>query len=195
MSDPLQLRLSGAGGQGLITAGVILAEAALRDGKEVVQTQMYGPSARLGASRSEVIISDHEIAYPEVTDLDLLLCMSQEALEKYLPRARAETRVLVDASTTDFDPSEYENPERIRELPITEVAKELGNKVVANVVALGVLNATEQLVAPESLQAAVRRRVPERFRALNEEALDTGASLGRSPKPANQHSSTFVDAE
>lgn len=163
MSDPLQIRLSGAGGQGLITAGVILAEAALRDGKEVVQTQMYDPSARLGASRSEVIISDHEIAYPEVTDLGLLLCMSQEALEKYGPQASADTRILVDASTTDFDPSEYENPERIHEVPITEVAKELGNKVVANVVALGVLNAREQIVDPESLRAAVRRRVPERF--------------------------------
>lgn len=177
MRDSLQIRLSGAGGQGLITAGVILAEAALRDGKEVVQTQMYGPSARLGASRSEVIISDHEIAYPEVTDLDLLLCMSQEALKKYVPQANADTRILVDASTVEVGSTKYERSERIREIPITEVAQELGNKVVANVVALGVLNVTEQIVDPESLRAAVQTRVPDRFQALNEKALDKGQEL------------------
>lgn len=177
MRDSLQIRLSGAGGQGLITAGVILAEAALRDGKEVVQTQMYGPSARLGASRSEVIISDHEIAYPEVTDLDLLLCMSQEALEKYVPKTNADTRIFVDTTRVQFDAAGYENPERIREVPITEAAQQLGNQVVANVVALGVLNASEQIVAPENLKAAVQRRVPDRFQALNEEALEKGQEM------------------
>ncbi len=177
MRDSLQIRLSGAGGQGLITAGIILAEAALRDGKEVVQTQMYGPSARLGASRSEVIISNHEIAYPEVTDLDLLLCMSQEAFETYVPQANADTRILVDESTVEVGLAKYERSERIQEIPITEVAQELGNKVVANVVALGVLNATEQIVAPESLRAAVQTRVPDRFQALNEKALDKGQEL------------------
>lgn len=194
MRDSLQIRLSGSGGQGLITAGVILAEAALRDGKEVVQTQMYGPSARLGASRSEVIISDHEIAYPEVTDLDFLLCMSQEAFEKYVPQANADTRILVDATRVGVDPVQSDHPERLWEVRITGVAQELGNKVVANVVALGVLNASEQIVAPESLRAAVRRRVPDRFRALNEEALDAGMSLGRSPEQASERSSAVVEA-
>lgn len=179
MRDSLQIRLSGSGGQGLITAGVILAEAALRDGKEVVQTQMYGPSARLGASRSEVIISDHEIAYPEVTTLDLLLCMSQEAFEKYAPQANSDTRILVDESTFEFNSAEYDQCTRIWDVPITEVAKELGNKVVSNVVALGVLNASEQVVQPESLRAAVRQRVPDRFQALNEDALEKGRDLAR----------------
>lgn len=185
MSDPLQIRLSGAGGQGLITAGVILAEAALQDGKEVVQTQMYGPSARLGASRSEVIISEEPIAYPEVTALDLLLCLSQKAFDKYAPRTNVHTRIVVDASSVVSEVEQFENPGRIRGLPITEVAREVGNKVVANVVALGALNASEQIVDPGSLQAAVRRRVPERFRALNEEALEAGGSLVRLSKPTD----------
>lgn len=177
MSDPLQIRLSGAGGQGLITAGVILAEAALRDGKEVVQTQMYGPSARLGASRSEVIISETSIAYPEVTSLDLLLCMSQEAFDKYAPRTSADTRIVVDASSVTVDRSAYANPDRIEELPLTNVAREVGNKIVANVVALGALDASEQIVEPKNLLAAVRQRVPERFLALNEEALAAGERI------------------
>lgn len=177
MSDPLQIRLSGAGGQGLITAGVILAEAALRDGKEVVQTQMYGPSARLGASRSEVLISETSIAYPEVTSLDLLLCMSQKAFDKYAPPTSADTRIVVDTSSVGVDWSEFENPDRIEGLPLTEVAREVGKKIVANVVALGALNASEEIVEPESLLAAVRQRVPEQFLALNEEALAAGERI------------------
>lgn len=188
MRDSLQIRLSGAGGQGLITAGVILAEAALREGKEVVQTQMYGPSARLGASRSEVIISDHEIAYPEVTDLDLLLCLSQDAFDKYVPRASADTRILVDATRVRFDAADYDHLFHIWEMPITEAAEELGNKVVANVVALGVLNGKEQIVDAESLRAAVQRRVPDRFQALNEKALDKGQEMAatvENPSPSS----------
>lgn len=188
MRDSVEIRLSGAGGQGLITAGVILAEAALREGKEVVQTQMYGPSARLGASRSEVIISDHEIAYPEVTDLDLLLCMSQEAFEKYAPQTSADTRILVDATRVRFDPAEYDHLSHVWERPITEAAEELGNTVVANVVALGVLNGKEQIVDAESLRAAVQRRVPDRFQALNEKALDKGQEMAatvENPTPSS----------
>lgn len=187
MNEPFQIRLSGAGGQGLITAGVILAEAALRDGKEVVQTQMYGPSARLGASRSEVIISNEPIAYPEVTNLDLLLCMSQTAFDKYAPMASADTRTVVDASSITFDRSDFENPDRIEGLPLAEVAREVGKKIVANVVALGAVNASEQIVEPESLLAAVRRRVPERFRALNEEALAAGEAMEPTQERVGAH--------
>ena len=78
-----ELRLSGTGGQGLITAGIILAEAALLDGKLAIQSQSYGPEARGGASKAEVIISDEAIHFPKVTDPNLLLAMSQEAATKY----------------------------------------------------------------------------------------------------------------
>lgn len=175
MNKPLQIRLSGAGGQGLITAGVILAEAALLDGKKVVQTQMYGPSARLGASRAEIIISDQTIVYPEVTQLDVLLCLSQEAFEKYVPDVDPSTRVVVDATTVEFDPEDC--AVNIEAIAMTKAAVELGNKVVANVVALGVLNHLERMVTPDSLRTAVIQRVPERFRELNECALEAGEQV------------------
>ena len=73
-----QIVLSGTGGQGLILAGIILAEAAVLDGKQAIQTQSYGPEARGGASKAEVIISDEAIDYPKVLDADVLLAMSQE---------------------------------------------------------------------------------------------------------------------
>ncbi len=172
--DPLQIRLSGAGGQGLITAGVILAEAALLDGKNVVQTQSYGPEARLGASKSEVIISQKKIAYPQVTRPDLLLCLSQDAYEKYFSQTNPDTLIILDSSQIECP----ETSERlVYRLPITEVAVKVGSKVVANVVALGAMNALVGLVTPQSLREAVLKRVPARFRALNEQALQAGEEL------------------
>ena len=172
--DPVQIRLSGAGGQGLITAGVILAEAALLDGKNVVQTQSYGPEARLGASKSEVIISSRQIAYPHVTKPDVLLCLSQEAFVKYFPSTHADTLIIIDSGTVECAAS----PDRlIYRFPITEVAVQLGSKVAANVVALGVMRALTEVVSAKSLRAAVSKRVAERFRKLNEQALEAGERL------------------
>jgi len=173
--DPLEIRLSGSGGQGLITAGVILAEAALLDGLNVVQTQSYGPEARLGASRSEVIISKGKIAYPQVTKPDVLLCLSQDAFEKYLPQINSDTVVIVDSTNIECEALSKEV--EIHPLPITETAAQVGSKVVANVVALGAMNALLELVSPESLREAVIKRVPQRFRKLNEKALSAGEAL------------------
>ena len=83
MGKCYEVRLAGTGGQGAILAGILLAEAAIRDGKNVAQTQSYGPEARGGASRSEVIISDDEIHYPKVIQAHITLCMSQEACDRY----------------------------------------------------------------------------------------------------------------
>lgn len=172
--DPLQIRLSGAGGQGLITAGIILAEAAVLDGKNTVQTQSYGPEARLGASKSEVIISSRKIAYPQVTKPDLLLCLSQDAYVKYATQTNPDTVIILDSGTVEC---EAPAGRLIYQFPITETAAKVGSKVAANVVALGVIGALAGLVTSESLRRAVAKRVPERFRALNEKALAAGEAL------------------
>jgi 2-oxoglutarate ferredoxin oxidoreductase subunit gamma len=174
VKDPVQVRLSGAGGQGLITAGIILAEAALIDGKNVVQTQTYGPEARLGSSRSEVIISTGKIAYPQVTVPDVLLCLSLEAARKFMPQAPADAMVILDST---FIGTDVTGRSRIHRLPITEAAVKAGSKVVANTVALWVLNELAQLVSPGSLVEAITVRVPERFRKLNEQAIDSARRL------------------
>lgn len=188
-TERVELRLSGSGGQGLITAGVILAEAAVRDGRNVVQTQSYGPEARLGASRSEVIIAGDMIAYPQVTQPDILLCLSQDAFQKYGADTGAGTTVIVDSTYVAPDPSGVGEGAKLHAYPITEVAVEVGSKVVANVVALGALNALASVVSRESLREAVVRRVPERFRKLNEEALQAGGRLGTSSEMARERGS------
>lgn len=169
----------------MVTAGVILAEAALLDGKNVAQTQSYGPEARLGASKAEVIISTQRIAYPQVTNPDILLCLSQDAYERYFPHVRPGTRVILDSSTIERKepltpeptPSSPDTDPQVYWLPITETAIRLGNKQVANVVGLGALNKLARLVSPENLRKAVLKRVPERFRTLNEQALEAGEQL------------------
>ena len=98
MTERLEIRLAGMGGQGMILAGIILADAAFRDGKNAVQTQSYGPEARGGASRSEIVISNQEIDYPEVIQADILLCMSQEACDKYYGNLEKNGLLIVDAS-------------------------------------------------------------------------------------------------
>lgn len=174
MSKLTQVRLSGAGGQGLITAGVILAEAAMLDGQNVVQTQTYGPEARLGSSKAEVIISPGVIAYPQVAMPDVLLCLSAEAARKYGPRVRPETLVIFDSTNVS---ETAHSPGRVVRAPITDAALQVGTKVVANTVALGVLNTVASLVSREALAKAVADRVPARFRDLNQRALSAGEAL------------------
>jgi len=177
LKDPYELRLSGSGGQGLILAGIIIAEAAMLDGKNVVQTQSYGPEARLGASRSEVIISSKKIANPEVIKPDLLLCLSQDAFNKFFPEIRTDTIVILDSTNVKSNVPQ----KKIYQFPITEAAiKEVGNKIVANIVSLGVINALESIVSQESLRRAIRNRIPERFLELNERALEVGEKLAKS---------------
>lgn len=172
--DPIQIRFSGSGGQGLITAGIILAEAAMLEGRNVVQTQTYGPEARLGSSKSEVIISSGQIAYPEVTTPDAVLCLSQEAARKYAPKVAPETLVIVDSTLV---PDDIPCPGRVVRLPITETAVAVGARVVANSVALGAFNALTGVVARESLSKAVAARVPAKFADLNQKALEAGEAL------------------
>lgn len=177
MKDPVQVRFSGSGGQGMITAGVILAEAAMLDGLRVVQTQTYGPEARLGSSRAEVIISHSSIAYPEVTIPDVLVCLSAEAARKYCKLTRPETIVIFDSTHIGED---VVGAAQIFRLPITASAVAAGSKVVANTVALCAMNTIAKVVSPDALARAIAARVPARFRDLNERAGRAGVEMGES---------------
>ncbi len=170
MTDRLEVRLAGMGGQGMILAGVILADAAIRDAKYAVQTQSYGPEARGGASRSEVIVSEIEIDYPEVIEADVLLCMSQQACDKYYRRVKQSGLLIVD-------PAHVRRTPTIRAIKahFTEWAVEVtGREITANVVALGFLVGLTDLVSPEALEAAVSDRVPAGTGDMNVRALRRG---------------------
>ncbi len=172
-----EVRLSGTGGQGLVTAGIILAEGAgIYDGLEVVQTQVYGPQSRGGASRSEVIISDAPVMYPEVTESDILLAMSQEAANAYMHEQRPEGIVLVDSTFVKQVP---ETKAKVYQIPLTQMARETARtEIVASIVALGALATLTGIVSKDGLEAAVLARAPKGTEEANRQALHAGFAAG-----------------
>ncbi len=178
MSFRYDIRLSGEGGQGLVLAGRILAEAAaIYDDKNATQSQSYGPEARGGASRSEVIISDEDIDYPKAVHIDLLLALTQESCNKYTKDLKESGILLVDSGAVKNIPA---GNFRVYQVPIIETARErLGKVVVANIVALGIIIELSRIVSVEALEAAILSRVPKGTEELNTRAFKTGMEVGR----------------
>lgn len=173
-----EIRFSGSGGQGLILAGVIFADAAaIYDKISAVQSQSYGPEARGGASKSEVIISDHQIQFPKATAIDICLALTQEAANKYHKDIKKGGTLLIDedfvreAPTGDF---------KVVKLPIIRTAaKDIGKAFVANIVAVGAITALAKKVTLESVEKAVLSRVPKGTEDMNKNALKAGYELGK----------------
>jgi 2-oxoglutarate ferredoxin oxidoreductase subunit gamma len=170
MTKRTEIRLAGEGGQGMILAGIILAEAAcIYDGKKAVQTQSYGPEARGGASKSEVIISDGEIDHPEVLQADVLVALSPEAYKKFQKDVKPEGILIVDA----------EKVENVRkdaiQIPISRLAIETtGRLITANTVALGVLVGLTDVVSRQAIEKAITARAPKGTEEMNRKALEAG---------------------
>lgn len=175
-----EFRLSGSGGQGLLLAGIVLAEAAILEDKFAIQTQSYGPEARGGSSKAEVVISASDIDYPKATDPDFLLALTQDAYKVY-GKLQGKGLIIVDSSVI-LDPA---IKARTTSLPILETAeKVIGKKVVANIVALGVLGGMSGIVAADTLEKAVINRVPKGTEELNIKALRAGLELAAKAKKA-----------
>lgn len=176
MSYRYEVRLSGEGGQGIVLAGVILAEAAaIYDGKNATQTQVYGPESRGGASKAEVIISDEEIDYPKAMSVDLLLALTQAAADKYGRETRPSGIVILDSSKVVTPP---DGSFAVHRLPIIETAKEsVGKTMVANIVSLGVIVGLSKIVSRSSIERAILARVPKGTEDLNRRALEAGFTL------------------
>ncbi len=181
MSFRYEFRLSGSGGQGLILAGKILAEAAaIYDGKNATQSQSYGPEARGGSSRSEVIISDEDIDYPKAVNIDFLLAFTQEACDKYINDVKKEGIVLIDSGYVMKCPSGHF---KVYSLPITEIAeKEVGKSLVANIVALGIIIELSRVVSKEAVESAILSRVPKGTEELNIKAFRAGITAAQKVK-------------
>lgn len=173
-----EIRLSGAGGQGLILIGKILAEAAaIYDNKNATQSQSYGPEARGGASRSEVIISNEDIDYPKAVNIDLLLAMTQEACDKYSGDLKPDGVLLVDERYVSQVPDGIRHVYRV---PITRTAEEkIGKVITANIVALGVLVERSKVVSVQAVESAILSRVPKGTEEVNMSAFRAGIALGR----------------
>jgi 2-oxoglutarate ferredoxin oxidoreductase subunit gamma len=175
MASRYEIRLAGSGGQGLILAGIILAEAVgIYDGKFVCQTQSYGPEARGGASKAEVVISDAEIDYPKAIQPDVLLAMNQKSLDTFIADLKPGGLLLVDADLVKEVPASGSLA-----LPFTQIARDLGRAMAANIVALGALAQVTGVVSLQSLTAAVLARVPKGTEDLNRRALAAGMAAAQ----------------
>jgi 2-oxoglutarate ferredoxin oxidoreductase subunit gamma len=173
MIERYEIRLSGEGGPGLVLAGKILAEAAaIYDDKNATQSQSYGPEARGGASRSEVIISQGEIDYPKAENLDLLLALTQEALDKYLGDLKPDGLLIVDEDAVTRIPA---GTWRLVRVPFLSIARDrLGRVIVANIVALGTIVSLSGVVSRGAVEQAILARVPRGTEELNGQAFRLG---------------------
>lgn len=173
----MEIRLAGSGGQGVILATIILAEAAIIAGKNTAQSQSYGPEARGGMCKAEVIISDETIGFTKVTIPTFLLALTQVSLDKYAPGVGENCIVMADSSLTV--PKDIK-AKKIYSLPILETAKtEVGKAFTANIVAVAAINEALKLVSTKDLEEAVFRHIPNGTEEINRKALYAGEKLAK----------------
>lgn len=178
MFSKIEMRLSGSGGQGVILAAIIFADAAIEQGLNAIQTQSYGPEARGGASKAEVIISKDEIKYPKVIKNDILLSLTQKSYDKYV-ESLDENGILVVDDSVNVD----ENvPYKIYKLPILNTALEkFGTHMVANIISVGALYSLigEEVISMEVMKNSISNRVPPVTIEKNMNAFEEGIRLIR----------------
>jgi 2-oxoglutarate ferredoxin oxidoreductase subunit gamma len=173
----VQVRFCGFGGQGIVLMGIILAHAAVRDGLWAAGSNSYGAQARGSACQSEAILSKEPVDFPHVLEADLLVAMSQEAYDRFLPTLKPDGLVV-------FDEPQVHAPKTHRQphvpIPATRKAVEdLGNKQVANMVMLAACVSLTNAASRKALQEAVRKNVPPRFVEMNQKAMEMGFSLAQ----------------
>lgn len=172
------IRFSGSGGQGIITAGILLAQAAaIKAGKNAVQSQSYGPEARGGASKAEVIISDDEINYPKIISPDIIISLTQESYNKYAVDLKDNALIIVDNTLVH----EYkQDNHKVYAVPITSSVKELlGSSVSANIATLGVVNEICKILDHSWLLEVIVGNFPERAAENNKKAYNLGIELAK----------------
>ena len=171
----VEVRISGLGGQGVVLAGEILGRAAVYDGKYAVQTQSYGAEARGSAAKSEVIISDKKIGFPKVRKCDILVTMSQNALNKHLGDLKRNGTLLVDRDEVKEVPKVKAE---VFGIPATRIAEtELKSRIYANTIMLGALTETTGAVSKEAVKKAIVNSVSKETKEINLEGFEKGLRL------------------
>jgi 2-oxoglutarate ferredoxin oxidoreductase subunit gamma len=167
--------ISGTGGQGIVASGEFLGQALFAKDYEVMFSRSYGASARGGACKSEVMVSDEIINDLQFEDTDVLMCLSLPAFKKYMPMAKPGSLIIVDTHV-------FERAENVRKdveivtVPARDIAVGLGNQIVANMIMLGVLAKHSDTVSLDLLKDAVNTRMRESMREINIKALEAGFS-------------------
>ncbi len=171
------IRLAGFGGQGVITMGYVLANAAsIHDDLHALMTQSYGPEARGGSCRSDVIISEAPIDYPKSNEVDALVALSNDSYNSFICAVKDKGSVLYDCNLVEI--CEEKQGVKYYGIPAVEKATELGNSLVANMVMLGAAQAITSIINMDALKASITDRFP-RFVDLNLNAVEEGFKLGK----------------
>lgn len=172
-----RLVFSGSGGQGVITAAIILAKAAaIFENKNAIQSQSYGAAARGGATRSDIIIDDTQIFFPKVIQPNILVSLTQESYNKFSPIIRPGGLLLVDSKYVDI---EKKVDAKHISLPMYDtVIKEIGKPIVFNICMLGTLLGISKLIDPASILKVLETTIPKDFMDMNKKALDLGIQMG-----------------
>jgi 2-oxoglutarate ferredoxin oxidoreductase subunit gamma len=174
-----EIRIAGFGGQGVITAGYVLANAAaIHDGQYALMTQSYGPEARGGSCKSDIIISDEPIDYPKISSPDCLVAMSIDAFVTFVGSVMDRGVVVYEDSLVDISKNYMDSNKKYHGIPAVATANDLGNPLAANMVMLGAVQVFTGAVKAEALAASISDRFPKR-KELNLKALQRGIELGR----------------
>lgn len=164
--------LAGSGGQGLVVSGIMLAEAAILEGKNAVQTVSYGIATRGGFSMAGVIIDRDEIIFQEVQNADVVLALTEEAMEKFQGPSAQGTSIFYDTTLMKTRPGEH-----LYGHPFTDMASRMGNIGMANIIALGCMAEMVGMVRTGSLAEVIRKRFSGKVQAMNLMALQAGVDL------------------
>jgi len=174
----IEIRFSGTGGQGLVLASIILAEALMMDGFNVITAESHGIEARGGASSAEIIASKGDIYGLSVTQPDILVVISQQACDKYYKNIKKDALVIVDSSIVKDMP--VFDSKNIYPLPFTKLVKEKLNTVLpTNICFLGALVGISKIVNTDSIKKAIVDRVPKNSENINLKAFELGFSLAK----------------
>jgi len=171
------IRFSGLGGQGVIRCGLISGKAlSLYDNKHATMTQSFGPEARGSACSSQLVVSDDRVLYPYIVAPQILVSMSQEAYDKYVPELDKNGILIVDEDLVKIKDTRKDI--KMYSIPSTRFAESLGNRIFANLVMLGFFTSITKIVSPEAMKKALPGLVPERFLDLNIKAFEKGYEYG-----------------
>ncbi|MHC4788483.1 MAG: 2-oxoacid:acceptor oxidoreductase family protein, partial [Planctomycetota bacterium] len=181
-SPPSEQRLivAGFGGQGVLTLGKILCMAAMREGKKVAYLPSYGAEVRGGTANCQVVVSQETIYSPLVEEADSLIILNQLSYDRFAPVLKAGGLLLLNCSLVAADTMLDHQDSLVLPLPVTEMAAEMGEVRVANVILLGAFVQLTGLVRRESCLAALEDLFGQRkaeLMAVNTQALARGAEL------------------
>jgi len=177
-TNTYEIILAGSGGQGLVSSGIMLGEAAILEGKQVMQATSYGIAQRGGLASAEVMISSKEILFQHVQKPNLILALTEESLNLYLPQASSGAAIFYDTTLIQTTFVQKHEKNNLYGYPFTEIANELGHSGVANIIALGVMIGKSKMIKYASMEMVLRKHFSGKTAEMNVKALYQGRRLG-----------------